>query len=1511
MSKFKLGIDPAVETRSPNRFYCVANVTKDSFAAVFERGDKQEYLKLYRLHESFAKEVFITQTLLPKLGANKHVVEFIRADVGGYKPQYLEANGKYGNDVWAADPLQVAGYMVTKTAGQGTLSEYLLDPTTEALTPDAIRTFAFQVSYVLSQMHARFGLQHNDIHAGNIGVTRVETEEPLQFELADPNVKFELVLKPGHLRAVLFDFGAAHVNVNGTDGLDPWSKDYGMIQQPNKAPEHLMTTKRDNTADAFMFGYVLLSLAAHKRWETPGGAKWQFTENYDVHLYNYLENAKTYTKLPDYVIKDNRTVGSHDNASGKLSDKQRTAELYRIYKYLYLELTGKTDNPLLGISVESDGTTNTIYNKVVKTDTARGNGIFRGLLKTVNIDDERGYLGMLVRDLLTFNPSKRRAFGAFAPDDSNAYMMVAALFHPYFAQFFAGYSDDAASQNAGIFEPILQYNTNGGRKNKLSEKLILYEDQQRPKLAKLGAVETYVHAFAVGVISDTTILKQTLQQNAKIVTKTAMSAYYTNMIIQYPDTEAAVSYIPWTEDWYRDYVVRIAILKRKEYEAKNAPPPSAADIEQLNQRAIAAVERAEQAAGDAEKAVDGIDSEEARNALRDARNAYARSRDAAAKVTTSAALEIDVVAAETASAQVAVALQRATTERTRYLRVQAAQKKLQQQLQTLSVPFQRDAVSYNETATAVRPQNDRLANELESAIENATNVISSADDDISSANDDAGLEKAQLSLASATAAITTLSAIVQRAKDQIAAAGDATKLAALRSAELAKFVAELEADYITRNGALTTSLAEFDAELAKARALGNKVADIGRYETISTSTMQALTATASSMNSLETKEKADVARAKVDNLQRLLTEIGPAMQALKQAIAAASAVSDVSITTPEMIRQNMQKYLDPNNAGGFDIKDATVIPEFQAALNYMAALKKGREPTLKAIGVIDADGGTHTIAADVVYPAGPLANFDIVQKDDKLMAFYLAGNAARVLSALMYVEGSIDENTAESHAVTLDTYGDQKTTKAYVTSIQAWVRDNLTLKPPSGGGDAVSDEIFQLIKGKNAAEASAKLEDYISNNAPQLTNDNFARALLEYKNARSAQDLPLSLLDKVQQSNVDILWDLFMTGVKKSGKLADQRRAIIKAIDTFQPAADGAPEAAPAKDEEETIPASTPVPPEKKEEDEDSDADENEPDVVVVDTNPVASNSQDTVNQITKAFGLLETFVLSEGKVKLAGVKKMLKDITAAYKVASEDFDAGKFIASMTANKINEKTIGSFDQKALIYSFKILHNDGQKTTEAGGKATRRVFVLNMFKGGETDVAVDDNYGMFIGSLISYGLAIAYFATGKNNLKDAMVDFDAKTKEFTPLQVATNLFTWAKAHISSPTFIGDGIYRLLQTIESNAEFTLGYGYNNTQPIYNTPLIQELIINPLRTHFYTKLTPHVRQQLQHMGLHESGNVLDRIPSEYRTKYLHCLSHVLQAERTPNESIEQCRAEWPFDTLLPVKSGEVFDI
>jgi hypothetical protein len=362
-----------------------------------------------------------------------------------------------------------------KTIGEESMSlgSWLGTQAGKTIDHEVIRTFAMQISWTLAALHSSYGVQHNDVHEGNIVVIELKKPRTIVYNL-DGDF-FSLDLPVGHLLATLIDFGAADVKPGKTypttmDETKPWRFPSKVGLFRNIGPEEWFGSDlgddseglyRSNASDLWMFGIVLMTMYAHGRWNN-----YTYTKFYSVHMHKFDDDTDR-VRIQAKASGNKRLIDSHylDEEliygvqmrdaieKKKFSDLlyENTIVFYARLVFLKKALFGDFNvKTLLFQTIYKDCLGN------IKWDSESADDPFRGLVAAMNQQPD---LLAFIRRLMAWEPEDRLKFGL--GKNEYLYGLTAGLFHPYFARFYRGENFIAPSgatvMSHNMFAPPLAY----------------------------------------------------------------------------------------------------------------------------------------------------------------------------------------------------------------------------------------------------------------------------------------------------------------------------------------------------------------------------------------------------------------------------------------------------------------------------------------------------------------------------------------------------------------------------------------------------------------------------------------------------------------------------------------------------------------------------------------------------------------------------------------------------------------------------------------------------------------------------------------------------------------------------------------------------------------------------------------------------------------------------------------------------------------------------------------------
>lgn len=409
---------------------------------VFQKGN--EFYKVYLTKEKgkdFQREYFLGKTLSTyHSNKNDHIVKTERGSYNMDDTTFNELTqiGLCGKTI-EAEPPQIP-LIVTKNIGGEDLSAWLTKRNT-AIGKDVIETFAFQLIWIIGEMHSQFGIQHNDIQETNIRVKEI-TGGPKTLRYKCKNDVFEIVLQVGHLEVLLIDFGSATLKKQEkypTKDFEPWENPDVAFLTGNNCPEYffndlktpaLRAGKRNSECDLFMIGHVLLTLHLHAN----GFDNFKYQPALGIHIHKIQQDAAnlstplTVSKLSQLVHEKifppkNDVYKTYDATT----DSANAVEIFlinlvalgvAIHGYdTTMEFLTKYDTSVIGFANQIETTPS--YKGYVETR-------FQGLLSKCGDSKSQSF----IQKLMYFDPRKRRG--------PLNHSLTGYLFHPYFAPFYKG-----------------------------------------------------------------------------------------------------------------------------------------------------------------------------------------------------------------------------------------------------------------------------------------------------------------------------------------------------------------------------------------------------------------------------------------------------------------------------------------------------------------------------------------------------------------------------------------------------------------------------------------------------------------------------------------------------------------------------------------------------------------------------------------------------------------------------------------------------------------------------------------------------------------------------------------------------------------------------------------------------------------------------------------------------------------------------------------------------------------
>lgn len=490
---------------------------------VFRTVDKKFFHKLYfgGTTGDFQREAFIT-SLLSK-GLAGHVVKEDQSQVAltdAERTSILKNNPACGDKIRDAETRGTdVPYLVTQSIdGAKTFSEWL-EQQDKPIDVNVIRSFAFQLVYLVGRMHTEFGIQHNDIHESNIMVRETNAEKTVTFTVG--NDLFECTIPPKGLEVILFDFGSSVVKTEEayTTANNAWRVASPVALVQNQPPEILFTSDyslKQPEADAYCIGHVLLSMIAH------GHPQYAYAEFKGVHTTNVTvaeasklvdgkilsgigltktspltqnvpksEWGKLTEMLCLNVIALDAMFNGYDNAvklpefvAQGLTKPEKERARYEAIQQFYSRITTTASSSWMGM-VKS------VVGKSTKNPQTEYVSTHLGWLRTV-CETGDPYRLSFMRRLMAFDPSKRRDF---ALKDSK-FCLTSALFHPFFQLYYKGMENASVSRP---FDPPLQYAKDTDTKKEALGRLVKAESLFYAKLFDQYATSHATNDIVAGI----------------------------------------------------------------------------------------------------------------------------------------------------------------------------------------------------------------------------------------------------------------------------------------------------------------------------------------------------------------------------------------------------------------------------------------------------------------------------------------------------------------------------------------------------------------------------------------------------------------------------------------------------------------------------------------------------------------------------------------------------------------------------------------------------------------------------------------------------------------------------------------------------------------------------------------------------------------------------------------------------------------------------------------------------
>lgn len=365
---------------------------------------------------------------------------------------------------------EIAGYIITEfDPNYVTLSEWLSKR--EQISLDVIKTFAFQMSWILSQMHAQYGIQHEDLYEKNILVREIKVKETITYVLNDRD-RFELILDIGHLHVRLFDYGASRLRTDTekatkksktwkTPSLNafPFSNDPAVFMTEDWEEGYSVDAyeRKHSQSDMYMFGYVLLNMYAHKRFDT-----FEYKELSGIQVYNTKQDSvistitKDIFKIDPFTAEDENPFFLKNNIAVLFGTALTNDQILDISERWMLNILAIRYMFIEDLSppIYLGPKTKEYYSKAVKNKTTV-DYIKTTYSKLGSALKEDGLFNF-IKKLIDFNPDTRIGFGRDATKFK--FGLAGALLNPFFAGI---YKERSATKITGdyngIFKPPLEY----------------------------------------------------------------------------------------------------------------------------------------------------------------------------------------------------------------------------------------------------------------------------------------------------------------------------------------------------------------------------------------------------------------------------------------------------------------------------------------------------------------------------------------------------------------------------------------------------------------------------------------------------------------------------------------------------------------------------------------------------------------------------------------------------------------------------------------------------------------------------------------------------------------------------------------------------------------------------------------------------------------------------------------------------------------------------------------------
>jgi hypothetical protein len=523
---------------------------KDADRCVFENEANAEFVKFFfkdpdpeyseERDRDFLREYFVG-TLLNKKSNSNMIVKTVDGDYFPEQELYtaLLVDGKDCKEKIDEAKLEkeMIPYIITEKIGDSdtfhTLSQHLTNKKDQPLTADQIRKVMFQLTWILTHLHSQFGIQHNDLHEGNIMVEEITEVKQLKFYIKDSQDMFELELVPGDLRIYLFDFGSAAIKTEPNyvnDDARPWTKPSVVALQFNVPPEQVFlhgdASERNSASDLFMLGHVMLTLLAHGRLEN-----YNFSSNtLGIHVANITDDTITNANFSasktfvSYLEKIKTIFNANHPLFQTVKDSNGMAGIIFARIMSIGNVFGSVKNlnylQLPSLNMKAD------LQNVVKNQNVQAYVKFVSqttIIPLAKIAKEDTYRLSFVRKLMDFDPQKRQYFG-LPPLSGKTwnYGATAALFHPYFHAFYKGIAKSEPSPAFIIpsFKPALEVSQDVGLINVITGEEDTFVQEMKDKKIDAEARRDAIYAPVPVPVPDVNVTPAPTPTPAPAITPT-------------------------------------------------------------------------------------------------------------------------------------------------------------------------------------------------------------------------------------------------------------------------------------------------------------------------------------------------------------------------------------------------------------------------------------------------------------------------------------------------------------------------------------------------------------------------------------------------------------------------------------------------------------------------------------------------------------------------------------------------------------------------------------------------------------------------------------------------------------------------------------------------------------------------------------------------------------------------------------------------------------------------------